>query len=128
MRISDWRSDVCSSDLLVLSDQAVEAVEVGVFNRLGHRWAAGLLEPPDELLACGARYRTDGSGHQAGEKVDGTAVLDEGMAGGALGGAREHVGVGRAAALGVGIAAIRRQLDQIGRASGRERVCKYVSI
>src|SRR3546814_4336700 len=86
MRISDWSSDVCSSDLL--------------------------LEPPDELLACGARYRTDGSGHQAGEKVDGTAVLDEGMAGGALGGAREHVGVGRAAALGVGIAAIRRQLDQ----------------
>src|SRR3546814_9139910 len=77
MRISDWSSDVCSSDLLVLSDQAVEAVEGGVFNRLGHRWAAGLLEPPDELLACGARYRTDGSGHQAGEKVDGTAVLDE---------------------------------------------------
>src|SRR3546814_3235723 len=41
MRISDWSSDVCSSDLLFLklAHFGHESVEIGVFGRVGHQHA-----------------------------------------------------------------------------------------
>src|SRR3546814_15809042 len=101
MRISDWSSDVCSSDLgrIVI----VAGVEVG---KLGH----------DDLIAArlviGLRSMVPNGYGNAGK---------EGV----------QLGV---ALVGIGSGDDRRggrilgfdTVDQIGRASGRERVCQYV--
>src|SRR3546814_2170017 len=83
MRISDWSSDVCASDLRVVARRLVGAL-------------ARALDPP--LL------------HQQLAIVVHVAV------------------VGGDRAVGDQPEAVRRQLDEvreIGRASGRERVCEY---
>src|SRR3546814_15765682 len=104
MRISDWSSDVCSSDLLLeqfvaglVAERVVdrlEAIEIEQEQRgraigaprLGER----LIERPLHLLAVG----------EPGQLVE----------------ARHSCDLGVRAAL------------QIGRASCRDRVCQYVSI
>src|SRR3546814_16690552 len=97
MRISDWSSDVCSSDLYVERGDA-EALRSG----------EGLPEQPALLrgprLHCHATEREDRSG-PVGEGA-GYRVLP------AAGLLCEGVG--------------REPHDEIGRASCRERVCQYV--
>src|SRR3546814_4372059 len=117
MRISDWSSDVCSSDL------EVHAVEL----QLAHQEVqAGFLELADE--------RCPGGGQLAGR--DAVVV---GRAGAAVG----LVQIGQAQQLPDDVIQLlvqvdvgppqsaqprhaRLQHDQIGRASCRERVCQYV--
>src|SRR3546814_12460190 len=85
MRISDWSSDVCSSDLLThLVD-------------LPRQLRDGGLQTPDQL-----RFRESGIGPVLARLQHHEHVRDAGW---------RDVGA-----------------DQIGRASCRERVCKYVSI
>src|SRR3546814_2598896 len=79
MRISDWSSDVCSSDL----------------PHIGHAYTT---------LACDALARF--------KRLDGYDVMF-------LTGTDEHGQKVEAAAAAAGV-------DQIGRASCRERVCQYV--
>src|SRR3546814_4642612 len=97
MRISDWISDVCSSDLrLVDGGESVEQelrVEAGGDVLTGYRRL-------DRLRGLGL---VAGSGVECQDAVT-ERQLDGGVA---LGDERDA-------------------LDQIGRASCRERVCKYV--
>src|SRR3546814_11518774 len=103
MRISDWSSDVCSSDLLLLV----------AFLRV-HTFAHALLS-----LAARPCYRV---GHQTPRR----------RAGPALSGC--VLGLGRIASELATLRFETRLLDlpqhaidiEIGRASCRERVCKYV--
>src|SRR3546814_11327231 len=91
MRISDWSSDVCSSDLnKVINDQVIDAM-------------AAL---PREQFVPKA-YR-------------GVAYMDEDVA----------VASGRFLMEPLVLARLRQEaaLQQIGRASGRDRVCQYVEI
>src|SRR3546814_19029480 len=48
MRISDWSSDVCSSDLLVvvMDDAALDGARFRTAERFDHRGEIGLLRPP----------------------------------------------------------------------------------
>src|SRR3546814_14974102 len=101
MRISDWSSDVCSSDLQVgpqgefLADDGAERVGRG---ELGDD--AGVFQRGDDF---GALYRL---AHGFGQYLHGFARR--------VGGCQQYEGV-------VG-------LQEIGRASCRERVCQYVYI
>src|SRR3546814_1784202 len=88
MRISDWSSDVCSSDLAEVERHVDLAVAVGV-EALGDAVGVGI----DEL----------------------------GHAGGAWPGQR-HVG----GAVAVEVERVGDAVGEIGRASCRERVCRYV--
>src|SRR3546814_4160789 len=97
MRISDWSSDVCSSDLDVAVDHSRPAFEDGLRGFLVLR--RGL----DDV----AELQIDPLG------LDDHRVLDEAL----------HVGV-RTAAVG-GVRAAGEAPVKIGRASGRERVCQY---
>src|SRR3546814_7502453 len=87
MRISDWSSDVCSSDLVEASAQLVDAgVDGG--EELGH------------ILG-------DSGNQRDRQRVDSLEALRRSL---------QRRGVDRR----VGLA------DELGRASGRERVCQYV--
>src|SRR3546814_3368688 len=88
MRISDWSSDVCSSDLL--------AVPVA-----GDELSARLYVPAEKAGALLVYF------HGGGWVVGGLAAFDP---------------LCRELAAGAGVAII----SEIGRASGRERVCQYV--
>src|SRR3546814_18207789 len=113
MRISDWSSDVCSSDLL--DDQVVERLRLQA-RQHGHLRAALDLE-----------------------HTDGIGALQHLVDGGIL---RRHRGDGEVAAVVLphqlealaqaGQHAERQHVDlqdaEIGRASCMERVCHYVSI
>src|SRR3546814_17546033 len=109
MRISDWSSDVCSSDLKI--DDFIAA-----YDTLGKRFdfypanvlreAAHTLSPEGEVLLAGTSAPFAGPGDIRGQLVASdipwpTIPLSTG----------EKV-----------------RLDEIGRASCRERVCQYVSI
>src|SRR3546814_13267761 len=99
MRISDWSSDVCSSDLLG-GQQRQEGVEgIGQRRAVGDGAAGAALE---------------------GNTVDGVADVFYGHDDGFL--CALDPDVQTAAMAG----AVSLRLDQIGRASCRERVCQYV--
>src|SRR3546814_20307041 len=105
MRISDWSSDVCSSDL------GEEAVAVVVRqHRLGVEAGGG--------GACKARRAAERAGVVLAA-VDAVGVAGEGVD---TGGSLKRDGQ-RQQELGVAPAA---PLAEIGRASCRERVCKSV--
>src|SRR3546814_1944881 len=101
MRISDWSSDVCSSDLVLafehLHDDRPRDHEL---DEVVEEWA--LLMDRIEALGLLARH------------------LDALRGDDAQAGILEHRGdgAGQVAARGIGL--------EIGRASGRERVCQYV--
>src|SRR3546814_78880 len=84
MRISDWSSDVCSSDLLVLA-----AEDMGV--------VLGELAHAHQAVQCAVRFVA----------VAAAVLVD----------AQRQVAIALDALL---------EDEQIGRASCRERVCKYV--
>src|SRR3546814_15851609 len=89
MRISDWSSDVCSSDLVTHHGGEVARVEL-------------------QMLGIGAVAVQHG----------GDEAVAAGLAGGALAGSGTH---GRGPLVGG-----RGLGHEIGRASGRARVCQYV--
>src|SRR3546814_5255643 len=102
MRISDWSSDVCSSDLLV-EHQAALRVDAGKHHLDGEQEAR-------QLAAGGDAAERAGRAARIGRHLEGDAVE----------------AVGRP---GVFVEAIQRGAKegaQIGRASSRERVCQYV--
>src|SRR3546814_13133317 len=105
MRISDWSSDVCSSDLAILfADQRriVELLALGIAPQLG---ADVLVQPLGERLgkAVGDRFQED------------TRIIV--MIGAEAGQMRlDPVPGGH------------REAAEIGRASCRERECQYVYI
>src|SRR3546814_14219048 len=111
MRISDWSSDVCSSDLVALAGETVMAgLSCGDPSPLA--WeilAAGaddFVAVDDSLVAPAMKSLADG--------VDGDRPVVAGESG--------------VAGLAVLLAARddpRLRSAQIGRASGRERVCQY---
>src|SRR3546814_16126403 len=87
MRISDWSSDVCSSDLHVDMDGGMfrNAQEVGVQRTVGHGVESHILGEGADLLS--AHFDED-------DRIEEMAGAEQ----------------------------------QIGRASGRERVCQYGEI
>src|SRR3546814_13948801 len=104
MRISDWSSDVCSSDLHILESARLEAgrearIDAGIGAELIRRYHSRI-----EAFIDRAVVDHEGNGNQRHARPGVEALLD-----GAL-------FVARVAAAG----------RQIGRASGRERVCPYV--
>src|SRR3546814_14744040 len=97
MRISDWSSDVCSSDL---------RVQVVQFDRDA---GIGLLEAGDQRAErLGAQRRVEDDLALLLRRVDYRLIV--------LRIVFRQLGRGRAA----------DQRKEIGRASGRERVCQYV--
>src|SRR3546814_13460664 len=125
MRISDWSSDVCSSDLRVLlgdretgcTEQAGgEVLVAGDVDRdrarlRGHRGADPLgvhtLAELDQRVLVEPDPR-DVARH---------GLVDDGLGGGSEGGALGPLDAGLERGLPV---------EEIGRASWRERVCQYV--
>src|SRR3546814_13565659 len=112
MRISDWSSDVCSSDLEVDDPAHLEPVRVDQVELLGDPRAREARElRRDRFLARGKEQAIVGTKAQ-------------------FGGQRVHLV--RPMILGdrpTPLAALARRIAQageIGRASGRERVCQYV--
>src|SRR3546814_15602000 len=103
MRISDWSSDVCSSDLLA-EDGAADDVADGAVRRAPHLLQAELL---DAALVGGD-----------GRALDADAVLLDGV-----GGVDGDLVVGLVALLDGEVVVL--QVHEIGRASCRERVCQY---
>src|SRR3546814_15813953 len=104
MRISDWSSDVCSSDLV--ATLPVVALGVGV----GVDYGIYLFERIQHHLAEGHSF----------EESFREAMLERGTA---------AVFTAITMAIGVGtwtFSALKYQGDKIGRASCRERVCQYV--
>src|SRR3546814_11653360 len=114
MRISDWSSDVCSSDLVVAGIEIPTDHEGGIWVRYGPR--------------------------DRGSTVSAGAVLRDELQAGALAGHLVLVGTSAAGlldikptSLGIAMPGVEIQaqllatiLAEIGRASCRERVCRYV--
>src|SRR3546814_17679628 len=111
MRISDWSSDVCSSDLLALVALAGEDVEV----RLAH-----------QVMPLGEGRR--GLGEVIGARRD--QAVDAAGDGGGRARIRDKEGRGVALDDRLGDDGRREPrlhvLEEIGRASCRERGCQYV--
>src|SRR3546814_2918831 len=67
MRISDWSSDVCSSDLLVTIWREQIAQDGKLPRRVGfdqHRWMAGfekIFRPADDIRFCSLHIQLDKS-------------------------------------------------------------------
>src|SRR3546814_16777155 len=101
MRISDWSSDVCSSDLVDVADEAsVERLRDAVAERLG-----GL-----DILVNNAGIDPHYALLQDTPTADWQRILDVNLNGVFFG--CKHLGGS--------------MLDQNGRATWRERVCQYV--
>src|SRR3546814_14180311 len=117
MRISDWSSDVCSSDLVPIEFLALEAgfvvqARLVDIDPIAEQEARDLGEP---------RVRRE-AGHRVALAVDLEDRAD--LAALRLGDDRCRVDRG-----GIGEQTARRRLQMpIGRASGRDRECKYVCI
>src|SRR3546814_10726581 len=102
MRISDWSSDVCSSDLFELSEHALDAVAVLVTAIVGMLWHLAARAGRDD--------RQDAPGQQAfPEAITIIALVREQRLGCGDGDRHQRFGSG-----------------EIGRASCRDRVCPYV--
>src|SRR3546814_16625326 len=105
MRISDWSSDVCSSDLSIWTGEGQDDVSGGAL-AVGSDSLATVVNTAD---ATGVNHASAGSDRI--DTGDGTDV----MAGDAL-----------ATQAGSTAAVSNLATGEIGRASCRERVCQYV--
>src|SRR3546814_17509991 len=114
MRISDWSSDVCSSDLVRMAPFTLSLDQAGSFrNNRNVPWWLGPRKTPPELSRLHDRLR------DAMLRTD-TPIERMRFA--------PHLTIMRAdcALPPTPIAPIEWCVDEIGRASCRERVCKYV--
>src|SRR3546814_2854395 len=104
MRISDWSSDVCASDLLAIVGSRT-ATPQGLEN--AQAFAAELARR-GFVITSGLALGIDGAAHRGALQADGytVAVCATGL---------DRVYPAR-----------HKTLAQIGRASCRERVCQYV--
>src|SRR3546814_17783474 len=102
MRISDWSSDVCSSDLV----------------------SARLLLRSSAITAVSATRPCQPSSTKSGADVTLKARITEDMKTAMR--AKDSARLGTIRLLLAGIK--QREVDEIGRASCRERVCQYVEI
>src|SRR3546814_18644554 len=100
MRISDWSSDVCSSDLDDLEDFA-----------FGFALAEGIVASADEVVIDAIETSLEGVAIALSIPSDRASVLE----------ARRRSLEGRSGGGICGMAQV-----EIGRASCRERVCQYV--
>src|SRR3546814_19183516 len=106
MRISDWSSDVCSSDLLILGlAGAGLALGLGLSYLVGRSITAPLNRTVTALEELG-------EGHS-----DTIVAIDE-----------SRTEIGRLTRAFNQFRALMQEQEQIGRASCRERVCQYGSI
>src|SRR3546814_15860179 len=124
MRISDWSSDVCSSDLQVLEDRRNGLTTVGIFTqRQGERDRECLLPTkPDVVVAkadCTARLLCQ----VADEAV---VQIDEQQCVLAAPGHQNSVSISEGWPFDRAASRNSRAKAEIGRASCRERVCQYV--
>src|SRR3546814_11003141 len=103
MRISDWSSDVCSSDLSIHG-------EVAALNRL-HRAMIARLEPGDRLVYLG---------NLIGRGAGATATVDSLLR-------FRSLFLARPDAFACDVVHLRGR-QELGRASGRERVGQYGEI
>src|SRR3546814_9251889 len=105
MRISDWSSDVCSSDLAFVIDVERQGAVAQLVDAIGGRYGEprreGARIARDIILPAAARVGAAGLGAHLPRR----AIIVE------VAGARF---VGRV------------EIGEIGRASCRERVCQYV--
>src|SRR3546814_19688707 len=114
MRISDWSSDVCSSDLRRFSDRAPLIRPIG--------FAQATLEYLAGILAGKVGFEPDHLGNLVAGQAAGQAPLDSRRIPRRFL-VRFAIGAYRFADFGVGNAEYRAE---IGRASVRESVCQYV--
>src|SRR3546814_11896076 len=114
MRISDWSSDVCSSDLIVGTERpfVVDAIEERRHQNSGK---AERHHGEEQECACNLEESTNYAQHSISAFRYGSAIAICGYTARAM--ALTH-------ARSAGIGAI--MLYEIGRASCRERVCQYV--
>src|SRR3546814_20426900 len=115
MRISDWSADVCSSDLLdVISGELLARAGGGLGLTAIATPLAGMLAFVDvgdaKAAACGPVLT---GARAAAQRTD-------------KGKPRDDVGQGTTAKSESGKASKPEKKEQIGRASGRERVWQYV--
>src|SRR3546814_16551609 len=106
MRISDWSSDVCSSDRLLLAGQQRALQQQGLLQHAGQR-SLGREAPAQHVLVG---FVTQGLDHAARDRQRAAAGCVE---------------IGQRRRPGARQQFLQRQ---IGRASCRERVCQYVEI
>src|SRR3546814_5246328 len=107
MRISDWSSDVCSSDLSVGGVAGTTAEAIGRASRVVLGRAAGARAGVASRRIANRRSQIGGCHRVIGERN-----LRRGATGGLQRADVRRIVTGRS--------------RQIGRASGRERVCQYV--
>src|SRR3546814_18429843 len=117
MRISDWSSDVCSSDLTVEAARATLRARVHLVTRQADGpWRAAL--PADAVRQAGEtgwRFILPPEGIEP--------LLGQLIAGGA---GIETLSIDRPSMHDAFDAIVARSaVEEIGRASGRERVCRY---
>src|SRR3546814_18050378 len=118
MRISDWSSDVCSSDLINIALTRISGIDVGMGG--SYSTSIGEFEPS---LAATYMYQYD-------EKLSPNSPLRSNLA------VRQSTGwaprwkivprIGWSYQEIVYASLAGRYVSEIGRASCRERVCKYV--
>src|SRR3546814_16223755 len=117
MRISDWSSDVCSSDLdehLASSDADHAALRARVRDVYGPR-----------LAQLGIKPRADDSDD---DRLLRAALINELADFGQDSALRDALAVGGRKVLGLDTDGTHNPDAEIGRASGRERVCPYVEL
>src|SRR3546814_11013623 len=121
MRISDWSSDVCSSDLLrLLHDQTLGSLEQRMATTLAHLARIHGIEV-EGGIEVGLRLPQEQLGAMLGvTRQSVNRVLRDMARAGVIDIDYNRITIRDAAALD-GDAA-----RQIGRAAGRERVCEYV--
>src|SRR3546814_13896391 len=109
MRISDWSSDVCSSDLRVLAD-LIERADEGRVLRGNRRRADG----GGQRIAPGERV---GIGERRGPRIEAVEQVE---------GGRAQLSADKIGYISIISCNINKLQRKIGRASGRKRVCQYV--
>src|SRR3546814_5515683 len=107
MRISDWSSDVCSSDLLVFVEIVLDRTTPDVFDQ----FARAVRDMP-EVLEC--HMVAGGFDYLIKVRVRDMEAY------------RQFLGASLTSLPGVRETHTYAVMEEIGRASGRERVCQYV--
>src|SRR3546814_6138327 len=127
MRISDWSSDVCSSDLLVFADVADAQARldewVHSYNHDRPHQSLGMVAPWERFRLAAA---TPASIVLEGAAPDTTTAQPPATRRVSERGTVSFAKVAYKAGVWLAGETIELVCDEIGRASGRERVCKSV--